>query len=79
MQELLQRLQRIDHFIRIRGTGSPAQLAEKLGIGERTLYEYLSVMKRYGAPIKFCRERKSYYYDETGQFHVSFFCKESAN
>jgi predicted DNA-binding transcriptional regulator YafY len=72
MQEIFMRLVRIDYLIRIKGTGSPSQLANRLGVGERTIYEYISTMKSLGAPIRFCRHRRSYYYDKEGAFTISF-------
>lgn len=68
----LKHLQRIDHLIRIRGTGSAGELAEKLGISRRNVYYYLDLMKDYGAPIKFCHSRQSFYYDEEGIFLIQF-------
>ena len=72
MQDIFYRLSRIDHFIRIKGTGTPGQLARRIGVGERTIYEYISMMKELGAPIKFCRDRQSYYYEGDGVFTISF-------
>jgi predicted DNA-binding transcriptional regulator YafY len=72
MQEIFYRLERIDHLIRIKGTGTPSQLASRMGVGERTIYEYISTMKALGAPIRFSRERRSYYYDKEGTFTISF-------
>jgi predicted DNA-binding transcriptional regulator YafY len=43
-----------------------------MGISERSLYEYLKVLKELGAPIKFSRQDHSYYYEIDGQFHISF-------
>lgn len=71
-KDILHRLTRIDYLIRIKGTGTPVQLAEKLGISERTVYEYLNLMKEFGAPIKFDPYRESYYYEVEGNFLVCF-------
>ena len=71
-KDILQRLTRIDYLIRIKGTGTPVQLAEKLGMSERTVYEYLNLMKEFGAPIKFDTYRQSYYYEEQGGFNLRF-------
>lgn len=70
--EIFQRLTRIDHFIRIKGTGSPSELAGKIGISERSTYEYIKLLKDFGAPVGYCRQRKSYYYRESGHFTISF-------
>ena len=72
MQDIFHRLDRINHLIRIKGTGTPSQLASRVGVGERTIYEYISIMKELGCPIRFCRERRSYYYDKDGEFKITF-------
>jgi hypothetical protein len=72
MKSLIQRLRRLDHLIRHRGTGSPATLAKKIGISERSLYDYLKIMKDMGAPITYSRDKGSYYYKEYGSFHIAF-------
>lgn len=74
-KEIFQRLVRIDQLIRIKATGTPVELADKLGISERSVYEYLNLMKDLGAPIKFSSYRQSYYYDEEGFFNISFMAK----
>ncbi|MBC9912696.1 HTH domain-containing protein [Chitinophaga varians] len=66
------RLQTIDYLIWIKGTGKPAQLAKRLRISERTLYEFLKMMKELGAPIEYDRYKESYYYSEKGGFNIRF-------
>ncbi|GGB05962.1 HTH domain-containing protein [Puia dinghuensis] len=72
MKHYLNLLLRLDQFIRLKGTGSPPEFARKMGISERSLYEYLKVLKELGAPIRFSRQDHSYYYEIEGQFHISF-------
>jgi predicted DNA-binding transcriptional regulator YafY len=71
-KEIFQRLTRIDQFIRISETGTPAELAGKIGISERSTYEYIRLMKDFGAPVGYSRQLRSYYYKEQGQFMISF-------
>ena len=71
-KEIFHRLSRIDSLIRIKGTGTPSELADKIGISERSTYEYLRLMKEFGAPVLYSRQRKSYYYKEDGRFTISF-------
>ena len=73
MKQYLNLLQQLDQFIRRKKTGSPPEFAQKMGISERSLYEYLKVLKELGAPIRFSRQEHSYYYEVEGQFYVSFF------
>lgn len=78
-QESFNRIERIDHLIRIRGTGTASELAVKLGISRRSVYNILNEMKENGAPIRFDQFRGTYYYDEEGYFKISFYFKRKGN
>jgi len=41
-------------------TGSPKELAHRLGISERSLYRTISALKKTGYPIKYSRSKQSY-------------------
>lgn len=56
----------------MKATGSPQALSKKLNLSERSLYSYLAVLKENGAPIKYNRNRETYYYDEEGSFEFVF-------
>jgi predicted DNA-binding transcriptional regulator YafY len=71
-KEIICRLERIDHLIRSKATGTPVELASRLGLSERCIYNYISLLKDMGAPIKFCRLRNTYYYDSKGGFKFTF-------
>ncbi len=50
-------------------TGSPKQLATKLCITERSVYNYIAFMKNeMNAPIKYCYQRISYIYNGDWDF-----------
>ena len=68
----LERLQRIDQLIRLKATGPPQELADKLGVSKRTVYEYIQALKDMGAPICYCKVSKSYLYEENGRFEINF-------
>lgn len=70
------RIKRIDYLIRIKGTGTAGELADKLKISRKSVYNLLNEMKDRGAPIKFDQFRGSYYYDEEGYFKISFYFKK---
>jgi predicted DNA-binding transcriptional regulator YafY len=44
---------RMDQLISHRNTGGPSHFAELLGISERTLYNYLRILKELGGDIHF--------------------------
>ena len=67
-----ERIFRIDRLIRLKATGSPADLAQRLEISESGLYRYIGYMRLMGAPIIFCKYRNSYMYEDNGKFQVGF-------
>ncbi|RAR73795.1 helix-turn-helix domain-containing protein [Flavobacterium aciduliphilum] len=63
---------RLDHLIINEMTGSPKQLASKLGITERSVYNYISFMKKeMNAPIKYDYQIQSYIYYDDWEFKLS--------
>jgi len=68
----LERLQRIDQLIRLKATGTPRELANKLGVSKRTVYEYIQTLKDMDAPICYCKVSRSYVYEEPGRFEINF-------
>jgi predicted DNA-binding transcriptional regulator YafY len=75
-QEYLNKIERLDFLIRLKATGTPDQLASRLGMSKRSVINYLKLMRDNGAPIKFCHIRQSYYYIEEGFFKISFSFKK---
>ena len=72
MRTILQKLKRMDQFIQKKATGTPKQLASKLGISERTVFEYMCILKSFNAPVRYNRTLGSYYYEESGSFIIDF-------
>ena len=59
----------LDNLINKEITGSPKQLASKLSMTERTVYNYISFMKKsLNAPIVYDYQRMSYVYNNDGEF-----------
>lgn len=71
-KDFIQTLQRMDSMIRMRSTGSPEDFACRLSISERSLYNYLAVMRELGAPLEYSRIHESYLYREEGRFIFKF-------
>ena len=69
---IIYRLDRLDHFIRTKSTGTPHQLANKLNICERQVREDINLLRDLGAPVKYCRKRNTYYYGVDGIFNFRF-------
>jgi predicted DNA-binding transcriptional regulator YafY len=71
-KKFIDRFRRIDQLVRLKSTGRPQDLAERLEISESTLYAFIQVMKDMGAPISYDKNRESYVYDEDGRFFIEF-------
>ena len=55
---------KIHDFILTEQTGSPNELSCKLGVSERTIYNYISYMKvEMNAPIIYDNQKGNYMYD----------------
>lgn len=77
-KHIVKRLERLDYLICTKATGTPGQLASKLNLSERCVRRYICILKELGAPVIYCRKRKSYYYEEAGRFYFTF-CKTGFN
>ena len=54
----------MDELIKMERTGNPRELAMKIVVSERTVYNYLDFMKtELQAPISYNTNKKSYCYD----------------
>jgi predicted DNA-binding transcriptional regulator YafY len=72
LNEIINRLRYIDILIRENKTGNAEDLAVIVGVSVRTVYKYLDLMKRLGAPIAFNTLSKTYYYETEGSFICAF-------
>lgn len=70
LMDQLHLLGRLDQLIRLKATGTPRQLAKRLGVSERQTFRLIGELKGYGFPIEYCKTAKSYYY--TGVVQIRF-------
>lgn len=69
---LFHRLELVHFLIKTKSTGTPSKLAQRLQISERALYDFLDMMRDLGAPIAYCKQCRTYYYEEDVQFDIHF-------
>jgi hypothetical protein len=79
LNEIINRLRYIDILIRENKTGNAEDLAVMVGVSARTVYKYLDLMKRLGAPIAFNAMSKTYYYETEGSFICAFTLPNAGN
>ena len=53
---------RLHRMVRNKSTGSPEQLAKKLGCCKRSIFLKIEKMRDNGLPVVWCPHRQSYYY-----------------
>lgn len=70
--KFIEGLKKLDHLIQCESTGTPGELAQKMRISVRCVYNYISLMKKKGAPISYNRKKRSFFYYECGAFHFGF-------
>lgn len=70
--EKVKQMERIDALIKRKATGSPKDLAKRLGASERYVYKLIKSMKIMGAPIYFDYDYNSYCYEEEVTFFIGF-------
>lgn len=61
-------IQRLDSLIRLKATGCPDELGERIGISRRQVYRIIDEMKVMGFPVAYCRSRKTFYYEQEVKF-----------
>jgi len=71
----LERLRVIHKSIKSETTGKPKELASKLHVCESHLYNILEDLKIKGFPIKYNRNRQTYYYDRDCELDIVFSVK----
>ena len=71
-QKYLERLERLHLLIRRKATGSPNELANKLGLSKRQTLEYVRELKDLDIPIAYCKHTKTYYYEKDVIFKFEF-------
>ncbi|MCO4293563.1 hypothetical protein NF867_11875 [Solitalea sp. MAHUQ-68] len=68
--DYLERLQRLHFLIKRKQTGTPQGLASKLCLRTSQLYNVIEELKRNGAPITYCRIRKTFFYSVPFEINI---------
>lgn len=68
----IEKLQRLHNLIHLECTGSPSELADRLGVSDRTVYYLLEQLRDFEAHIAYDRRRKTYYYKDDFVLEVNF-------
>ncbi len=69
-------IERIDQLIRLKATGSPLQLANRLEISKTKLYRTIHMMRELKAPVIYDVSLQSFVYEKAVGFRFGFYGKE---
>jgi transcriptional antiterminator len=61
--DFLEKVEFIKELINKENTGTPAELAQRLNISERSLSRLIKTLKENKNPITYCRTKQSYIID----------------
>lgn len=70
-----ERLQQLDRLIKKQCTGSASELAEKLNLSRRHVYNYIEELKLLGIPIAYNRNIQSFEYENNCKLELSLSVK----
>ncbi len=66
----IERMQILNKLIKEQRTGTPKELAERLGISRRQLYTYLDYLRDFGLDVFFSRRQNSFVYSDDKEIQV---------
>ncbi|AEI49558.1 helix-turn-helix domain-containing protein [Runella slithyformis] len=72
LTEQIQRYRKLHHLISKGTTESPKQLAVKLGVTERQVYNYLKELRDMNIPIEYDPVWQTYYYTQPLHFEFTY-------
>jgi len=70
--EKIELIRRVDKLIRRKGTGTAEELAERLAISRRCVFDVINMMKEMGGPIVYNQERKTYEYERECKLFLNY-------
>lgn len=70
--KIIDRLRYMDYLIAKESTGSPHEFARRVGLSRSMLYENLDEMRTLGAPIRYDRKRRTFFYYRPFELRIDF-------
>ncbi|WP_114748568.1 HTH domain-containing protein [Pleomorphovibrio marinus] len=71
----IERIQLLNKLVKEQRTGSPENLAKRLGVSRARLYLMLEELRDYGAKIKFSKKLNSFEYQDCKEIDLRFSVK----
>ena len=71
LSQTIERLQVLHSLISQRKTGTPEQLAKRLGVSRSCLYNLIEELRVFQIPILYSRKIESFYYEKEVKFDLN--------
>ena len=68
--EQIERINRLHELIRFRRTGTPQELARRLGLSTSMIYKVMEELRHRGVPIEYSRQLQTYYYSHLYMMNI---------
>ena len=68
----IERLQKLNKLIEQEKTGTPKELAKRLGVTRRTLYRMIESIRLLGVYIEYDRKSMTFYYQDSDRIDIQF-------
>ena len=73
LYDKIKKIEQLDGLIKRKATGTPEDLAQKLGISPASWYRLRDqLVNGFGFPIEYCPVKRTYFYTEEGTFTFGF-------
>ncbi len=69
----------LDYLVRTGNAGTAAEIADRLGVSERTVRSYFEQFETIGVPIEYNAVRRTWRYSRPGRLVLCFIEDESKN
>lgn len=72
----IRQIERLDQLIRLKATGSPQELSQRLSLSIRHTYRLINELKMLGFPISYNKNQRSYFYTNDVKIHFEIRVEE---
>jgi len=72
LEDQLKRIQYIDFLINSKTARSINEISNKLNTSRRQVINTVKLMRKLGAPLKYCRRRRHFYFEENKKFTFKY-------
>jgi predicted transcriptional regulator len=69
---VIERIKILHNLIQTETTGTPSELANRLGISRSSLYNMIDELKSYNAPIKYSRAKETFLYTHAFSLNIYY-------